>query len=920
MIALIIMTTIAPIKTNALTLDKATLIDSILKETREVLLTVSRQEGRKMTGMNYYGAVYTDYPLITKEMMEPLIEAKIPVIEEMLNLYPVEDLVLGYDDYFNAIKGSSYEWRPAYETPQYVELVVNSMFLEHAFKFAQSNHTNVVKAEKEEKEQVEYEDGWTPGMITPSKRVIVENIIEKDFVPSLIQSNYQKGITVGEFTELFVQALFTYQNDRNENAMSIFKSYWDFETLNIDNFLSKVTTEIDFDNNIPDHIKVAYCLGLFDDSDIENLNINDELSREDAAVMLLRYIQSNSGGSSDDATLMYSDFYNAAEEKQDAVGRMVSNRIMAAVVEPIYSEGMYSVDTKGEFQPQSSLTREDAIVTIHELGGNSRSKYFRNMVLRGFVDVTMNDLMSGFHVSEQTVAMKKSGYDSVELTGRISNDYMYFRENGLALEYPAERLNSIWLFPYIDDTAKINNSLIEDIVEGQNVLIDYDLFTCEYNTDNYLVEITKVKDYGYLYGIPDLRYMDEGAIIPLEAISEESLVLNEVTSVTIPAKSEFDKSIYMGHHNIYPMQWLYVVEGQSESRYSDVKPLGTEIGYATRSDEKVSVNGHLVNAYNIAGLLAIELDVLKDFGYNYEFINNDYTYNEHLVERGEIKMIQPNVILNPENLSSPYENLSSEKEENKAIRLIGDKYDVIIYQEGDEKTHGALRTYTTESGYRLILVDELARARYFQPEILSTFDKDFKEGVSYIVEGSPYAPSNLYQNHLAIIDRTASKLTQITLLSLEELERIDSRYMIAYEYPQLANTVLSDEEIEAWYVAQLIVKNAVKSNMTDTEKVIAIGESLKSHGYYLDNALRTNFQGYSNYDGAYEALVEKYANYSGWYKAYEMCYTIAGFTEKPEPDSDAKEIDYGNNGRLTSKIAVFTDGVWHYVNFMPQRP
>lgn len=758
-----------------------------------------------------------------------------------------------------------------------------------------------------EKQQVDwekYEENWKVGMPKVWSKDIIEDAIKKDFVPENIQNNYQNPITREEYAQLFISAVLKNINDSYD-----FNNYnTDAKEITVDFFLSKVSTTQTFADTNSKYVKMANILGLMEAEEGNKFNPDGTITRESMATMLVNYFQRCIGGIGYDIEETVEDFDKISHWAKEDVQRAYSEQLFGSV----FRQGAERVyDTKEVFNPQMFLTREEAIVMLNEMISYEELNY---LPLRGYLPINIDELMSGFDIDGDTIKMRKGGYDNKEYASKKYNDYQYFRKTSLILNYDTERLNAFFLFPETGRDEKIDNEYLTRVVKGEYAYKEYDAFIVEYNKDGYGTIVTKKQDYGKFLGENRLRNIKDNTIIQLKEVEKD-----EHPTLIKPALNEEEKQTFLGTMlNVYPQQWM-IPQPDGSKKHSDSKPIGTKIGYALETDTVVTLNGKVVNSYNIGGKIAVELDALKDFGYTYEIVDDNYTITNGPT-RGQTRYIgQINLYMPDEAKLKQFNEKVEEKPSSingkVAYDLIGDQYSIVIYNKGETETRGGMRCIASTTGKRFILIDELWNAMRFYYGKVGLPNSDRLLASLYKVEGSPYDFVSFKNNDLAIVDKTNPKHFKVDLLSQQEFSKLN-QYALAKKYPQMLDQIFSPEDVKAWYVAEEIVKNVIKPNMSDKQKSDALAEVLRNHGYYLYSYVSTNGLGYGNFDTPYEALVEKYSNASGWFEAFRMCYTIAGLDVYPEYGSEIweKAFNYKNS---SNQIAVKIDEKWELVYFLP---
>ncbi len=812
-------------------------------------------------------------------MIEEQIQERSDEIRTILKKHTLENLSLGYEYYVENLSGNAwFSWSPSDHDPKSLVLEINEMSIDHSFSNAKMRAEMQNEKEKHQQEMYTYEEKWQGGMISPDKYEAVQEWIDKGFVPEYIQGHYQASVSHGQFFDIFVTGVLGKYNEKLSRAGTKYTSELEFKSLTRENFLSKIDFENPAVSSQPENVQIAYALGLINSGDVENLRLDAPLTRKEAAVYLGRYIQAYSQD-----RLIMEDYFEDVSDLSDEEGNYVERVYGCEFIDAykMFDETPYGqVLEKGAFNPGGNMTVEDAILAMTRMD-KDRHFYFvkpyNTLILRGFIPVQIHELMSGFVLGDKSVAMKRSGYDGKYYSSLKANEYEYYINNSFIIEENSEGINGLFLNPTIDVGDLLNLSLVDKILRGVVVTIDYDFITVDYNSDDLLVKIERKDEDGLFTYRSGIEYEKNSEFYPIEAVSSTQLVTEMNKHKSYIPKYEEEKKTYLApSDNIYPKQWM-TLRDDGEYEYSDLKFTGTKYGYALGTDHKVEINGQEVEAYNIGGLLAIELDALGLAGYTYDVVSSDIIGEGYHIERGEIKLYAPK---SPDDIKplTSIDQTQTYEPGQVAYELIGDKYDIGIYVKDTDEKIGAMRSFLTDAGKQLILVNALTRREYFQMPDYAYFDHGQRHVRSHQVEGSGYPYMYTNSNHLAIFDRRDGGMTKITLLSYDELNALDSVYKIINAYPHSESVLLDEFEQEAWQAAKKLVSESINDKMSPEEKIIAIGQRLKSSGYLLDGLMYNSMYRY-NFDGPYEALVEGYANQKGWVFAFDMCLGAAGLTE-----------------------------------------
>ncbi|MCT4686363.1 hypothetical protein, partial [Vallitalea sp.] len=123
-----------------------------------------------------------------------------------------------------------------------------------------------------------------------------------------------------------------------------------------------------------------------------------------------------------------------------------------------------------------------------------------NLLLRGYLRITMDDLMSGFEIDGNTIKMKRSGFDSKYTLGM-----KYLRRRGLENyinQYTSQELDVLSVLPLGTDSLRNIYTIekMDRILSRKKVTYDYEVFTIAYNKSGYLAIFEKKDGYGYWAG------------------------------------------------------------------------------------------------------------------------------------------------------------------------------------------------------------------------------------------------------------------------------------------------------------------------------------------------------------------------------------------------------------------------------------
>ncbi|GMQ55930.1 hypothetical protein AN1V17_03220 [Vallitalea sediminicola] len=325
----------------------------------------------------------------------------------------------------------------------------------------------------------------------------VESAIKNEYVPTQLQSEYQKPITREEFAELFVNAVFKDFNRYIQSYAGMTEeAAWGTTTLTIEMFLEAISTTEKFTDTDNKYVKVANILGMVNGIGDNKFDPDCFITREQAAVMFVNYFQTVYPNNTNEAPKYLDDLDQVSSWAREAVARAYGARFLKGNVKAD-TDRSGNILKKGHFDSKSNFTREQAIIVISRLGIDGIDILY-HLVLRGYVEISMDTILSGFDIDGNTIKMKSTGFDykycELKEHWRVSNLDKY------ADNYTTEQLIAILLKPSTAKSEMMTPKHIERVLSGERTLYDYKLFTVEHNIDDYLAVVTKIDGYGYMCG------------------------------------------------------------------------------------------------------------------------------------------------------------------------------------------------------------------------------------------------------------------------------------------------------------------------------------------------------------------------------------------------------------------------------------
>lgn len=346
---------------------------------------------------------------------------------------------------------------------------------------------------------------------TPSAwaKEFVEDAIEKGYVPAHLQGKYQSPITREEFAELFVTAVFAEVNDDYEKEDSITKKYVGFDKLTVDVFLDKVSTTESFTDTSNKYVKVANILGMVNGVGDGKFNPDGLITREQAAIMFVNYLQTVYLPGGGHAEVELDDIDSASSWARDAViwayGAGFINGTKAFKAETVIGQKDPKILQIGHFDTKGNFTREQAVTVISKLG---LGDHLDNLILRGYMLIGL-EALDNWEIDGDTLYYKSTGYDY-----RYSGIKEFFRTQtklkNYAEEYTSEQIIAALLSPNGAQNNMMDTYHLNRVLSGEETLYDYEVFTIAHNVDDSLVVISKNPGYGYFSYGSVLAYRVDG--------------------------------------------------------------------------------------------------------------------------------------------------------------------------------------------------------------------------------------------------------------------------------------------------------------------------------------------------------------------------------------------------------------------------
>ncbi|WP_170311478.1 S-layer homology domain-containing protein [Vallitalea okinawensis] len=290
----------------------------------------------------------------------------------------------------------------------------------------------------------------------------VNEMIEAGVVPERLQNNYQEPITRDEFAELLVNTVMLTLNTNTEYHITK------------QDILDNVELKQNFVDADEDYIKIAYMLGSINGVSDTHFAPDNNITRQEAAVMLVNTIQYRCKFSIQSLDILFNDYNEIAPWAYDGVGLAVGNYLMAG--------------SDNHFDPLGLFTREQAIITMQ----NFLERYNQHYItLRGVVRVNNPYIELGYVVDKDYVAVKYN--DRTDLDLPVSDAWKVYNYTKDIKDFS---LNQAYV-AYGHLKLITNDINIPYAIEEEPVIIDCDYMDIHLFTDEYLMKFDLSRKNGY---------------------------------------------------------------------------------------------------------------------------------------------------------------------------------------------------------------------------------------------------------------------------------------------------------------------------------------------------------------------------------------------------------------------------------------
>ena len=200
----------------------------------------------------------------------------------------------------------------------------------------------------------------------PSKetKMDVALAINMGIIPKNLQENYQKPVTKEEYVSLIVNTIFTWQlqNKWDRYETETHKIPLEDKAITKERYLSSIiSTDYKSQPNDNEDIKLAYLMGLINDTSYSDFKPKTLLTRQEAAVMLANYFQWYLYSTDIDNKSLnkdITDFNKAASWAKDSIALCFYNNSKLQ---------LFPLNNKKTINPQANITRNEAIITAYNI-------------------------------------------------------------------------------------------------------------------------------------------------------------------------------------------------------------------------------------------------------------------------------------------------------------------------------------------------------------------------------------------------------------------------------------------------------------------------------------------------------------------------------------------------------------------------
>ncbi|WDV47025.1 S-layer homology domain-containing protein [Clostridiaceae bacterium M8S5] len=357
-----------------------------------------------------------------------------------------------------------------------------------------------------------FADGKEP---SPWAKKYVENSISAGYVPEHLQSKYQDPITREEFTELVITAILAEVNEQNSKKENFIKSKWKFEELTVDNFLQNVLIDKQFSDTNSKYVRMANALGIINGISDNIFSPNDLITREQAAVMFMNYGQLEANPSRKYAQNSFKDLNTVSDWAQLGVELALGSSFFSGTKSPVLDDDNNVIE-KGIFNPKGNLTREQAIIVVYRM---AKKNLFSKINIKGYLTITMDQLMHGISIKDNTISLLNTGYDNDYSEGMMT--IRTCPELSLLIgEYNSVMFEGLLFKPFGLPSPAIDSVYHTKLLNGEKETFDFDVITINHNSNkNIIVTVIRNDNDGFFTKEDNnLRYtvLDYSKILVLE--------------------------------------------------------------------------------------------------------------------------------------------------------------------------------------------------------------------------------------------------------------------------------------------------------------------------------------------------------------------------------------------------------------------
>lgn len=318
----------------------------------------------------------------------------------------------------------------------------------------------------------------------------VKEAISLGLVPERLQSKYAQSITREEFASLFVTSVFAYQ----KNEVHLEEDTYPHPSVTREAYINDVKiTDYSFKDTDNEDVKIAYAMGLVNGTSVNTFSPNSQITREEAACMLVNYCPSiTSTLSFIDTKGRIKDLNKASSWAKDCICAAWYGQYFEGVSGDRYCPDNRRKEYQIVFDPKGTFTREQAICVMMNMYKPYQDiSIFSVVLMRGFMAYGGTMAKMKWEVSKDSLTCVgfKDGEKLGKYTDLISAKW-YFYNNTYPKYIDATDNEIVAAYAFDDQYSSARPQEIIDCgAKGINAIFDFGYATYEMHNKNFIFKL-----------------------------------------------------------------------------------------------------------------------------------------------------------------------------------------------------------------------------------------------------------------------------------------------------------------------------------------------------------------------------------------------------------------------------------------------